>query len=357
MEDRRDARRYDVLDALRGVAALTVVFGHATRAALAGHSLVPRKTLAVVFFFELSGFVLSAAYARRLALGLGFVPFMLRRVIRLYPLIGLATVLGSAWFAATGAFEGSGRRGIAAIVGAALALPTLPTTFSFGFFPVLPPEWSLFFEMIVSALFGAGLGAARFSVLVAVLAVSGTVYAAAQLAHPEGVRPLLIVFEAIATFTTGVLIWRAHASDRLTLPPLPVPLLAVVVVAPCLCPMRFGPLPSLVAAFVVFPVVIAAGAAAGRRPASITERALGGLSYPLYILHWPFLLAADRFVRPAFGPVASITVTVAGAVAASALALVFFDRPVRTALARRFNTDQSREYSSRARIVPSSARS
>ena len=53
------------LDAMRGVAAITVVLFHGAR--LAGVQTMPHGYLAVDMFFALSGFVISRAYDRRLA--------------------------------------------------------------------------------------------------------------------------------------------------------------------------------------------------------------------------------------------------------------------------------------------------
>lgn len=67
-----------------------VLFGHATAIALEGNgTFVPRKELAVTFFWMLSGFVLALAYDQRMRTGMTVRDYLLRRVIRLYPLIVL----------------------------------------------------------------------------------------------------------------------------------------------------------------------------------------------------------------------------------------------------------------------------
>jgi len=53
--------------------------------------------LAVDFFFLLSGFVIAAAYERRLTDGMSLPAFARIRLIRLYPLILLGLLLGVAW--------------------------------------------------------------------------------------------------------------------------------------------------------------------------------------------------------------------------------------------------------------------
>jgi peptidoglycan/LPS O-acetylase OafA/YrhL len=83
--------KYEVLDGMRGVAAIAVVMFHA--ASFFGALRPPSAYLAVDFFFALSGFVLGYAYDRRLAGGMSAVNFMLRRLIRLYPLYIAGTCL------------------------------------------------------------------------------------------------------------------------------------------------------------------------------------------------------------------------------------------------------------------------
>ena len=63
-----NAHRFETLDALRGLAALTVVQMHLPFL-FAAHMPFPHAYLAVDFFFMLSGFVLNYAYGSRLAQG------------------------------------------------------------------------------------------------------------------------------------------------------------------------------------------------------------------------------------------------------------------------------------------------
>ncbi|KAH2558053.1 hypothetical protein KXV42_008944, partial [Aspergillus fumigatus] len=97
MSRNASSSRLHLLDALRGIAAIGVVLHH--EAPLYGApGLFPRAYLAVDFFFALSGFVIAHAYDRRMAEGLGFGGFMLRRFVRLHPIVPLATLIGAlAW--------------------------------------------------------------------------------------------------------------------------------------------------------------------------------------------------------------------------------------------------------------------
>src|SRR5215467_6046222 len=90
---------YLILDGLRGVAAVMVVGLHIFEA----HSTSPLDQiinhgyLAVDFFFVLSGFVIGYAYDdswNKMTLG----GFFKRRLIRLHPMIIIATVIGAITF-------------------------------------------------------------------------------------------------------------------------------------------------------------------------------------------------------------------------------------------------------------------
>ena len=72
---------YDILDGLRGVAALLVIVYHVFECF--DWSPVPHGYLAVDFFFVLSGFVIGYAYDDRWQQGLTAVGFFKRRLIRL----------------------------------------------------------------------------------------------------------------------------------------------------------------------------------------------------------------------------------------------------------------------------------
>lgn len=93
---------YAILDGLRGVAALTVIWYHVFE----GFETSPLDQkfnhgyLAVDFFFILSGFVVGYAYddrwaGRRAGGGMRMRDFLKRRIVRLHPMVVLGSVLGA----------------------------------------------------------------------------------------------------------------------------------------------------------------------------------------------------------------------------------------------------------------------
>ena len=97
---------YHLLDGLRGVAALLVVWYHVFEGfAFAGNTLIEHINhgyLAVDFFFILSGFVISYAYDDRWAKGFTMKQFFLRRLIRLHPMVIMGALIGTITFCLQG---------------------------------------------------------------------------------------------------------------------------------------------------------------------------------------------------------------------------------------------------------------
>ncbi len=91
--------RYEILDGLRGVAALIVVAYHLfeTYATGAHDQVLNHGYLAVDFFFVLSGFVVGYAYDDRWNCMTTW-GFFKRRLVRLHPLIIVGTLIGMATF-------------------------------------------------------------------------------------------------------------------------------------------------------------------------------------------------------------------------------------------------------------------
>lgn len=87
--------RYEILDGLRGVAAILVVLFHIMETYAAGpaEQIINHGYLAVDFFFLLSGFVIGYAYDDRWD-KMTTWGFFKRRLVRLHPMVIMGTVIG-----------------------------------------------------------------------------------------------------------------------------------------------------------------------------------------------------------------------------------------------------------------------
>src|SRR6476620_3663373 len=88
-------QHFEILDGLRGIAALAVVIFHFMEWVFSDSSknFIGHGFLAVDFFFCLSGFVIGYAYDNRIE-KMGVKEFFKSRLIRLHPLVILGSVLG-----------------------------------------------------------------------------------------------------------------------------------------------------------------------------------------------------------------------------------------------------------------------
>lgn len=122
---------YDLLDGLRGVAALMVLWYHVFEGyAFAGNTAIETFNhgyLAVDFFFLLSGFVIGYAYDDRWGKSLTLKEFFKRRVIRLHPMVIMGAVLGVVAFCMQGSEQWDGTP----IALSMIMLSMLCTIFSF----------------------------------------------------------------------------------------------------------------------------------------------------------------------------------------------------------------------------------
>lgn len=91
--------RYEILDGLRGVAAMIVILFHSleTYIPFFGTQHVNHGYLAVDFFFVLSGFVIGYAYDDRWK-DMSTWNFFKRRLIRLHPMVVAGTLVGACLF-------------------------------------------------------------------------------------------------------------------------------------------------------------------------------------------------------------------------------------------------------------------
>jgi len=300
-------RRFEALDGCRGLAALVVLAYHVFAYA---HPEGPLSGgyLAVDLFFVLSGFVLAHAYGPRLQAGLSPARFMGLRLARLWPAYGLGIAA-----AVTIALLTTRPAGLWEATLTALLFLPVPQDLGQGpsLFPLDLPAWSLFFELAANltyAVLHRFLTVRRLFALLA-LAVIGLIIVACRADglhagwapdnFPGGAP------RAAFGFFAGVLIqrlWPAGLKPASGSVPALVGLAALsVLLVPVAVPFR--PVFDVLVVVLVFPFSVAALAAA-KLPTGLgrVTAAIGLISYPLYVLHMPFmpwLRASPLLVLPA----------------------------------------------------------
>lgn len=356
---------YNILDGLRGVAALTVVCYHLFEAFATSHidQRINHGYLAVDFFFLLSGFVMGYAYDDRWNT-MSVKDFIRRRLIRLHPMVVMGALIGAAMFYT----QGCSVWDVTKISVGMLLLSTLlnalmiPVTTGFEIrgvgemYPLNGPSWSLMFEYIGNLLYAlfirrfstrlltvlvvlAGCGLTAFSVW-GPLGDIGAGFAMTGADMTGGSLRLLFSFSA------GLLLSRVFKPVKVR-GAFWIGAVAIVTVAAI---PRIGGSEHLwmngvydaFCAVVLFPLLVYVSAS-GRTTDRITTRIckfLGDISYPLYMVHYPFIYLYYAWVKNenlTFGESFPGTATlVVVSVALAWLCLKFYDEPVRKWLTKRF---------------------
>ena len=186
---------YNVLDGLRGVAAITVVCFHIFEAFATSHldQRINHGYLAVDFFFMLSGFVVGYAYDDRWKT-MTIKEFIKRRIIRLHPMVVMGAIIGAImfYFQVCSVWDVSKvtltSLAIATLLNA-LLIPALPGHEIRGLgemFPLNGPSWSLFFEYIGNMLYALFMRKLSTKVLAIFVALFGIGLASFAILGPLG---------------------------------------------------------------------------------------------------------------------------------------------------------------------------
>ncbi len=339
------SKRFDLLDGLRGVAAIAVMLHHYTQHT--GRDWFGGAWVAVDLFFVLSGFVIAHSYSKKILGGMSFREFMLARFVRLGPLyilglaMGLCAVLLS--IAKSGTPQLSNvQLATATVLGAAwlpyfnhIAWPFGPDTVVGAIFPLNDPAWSLFFELFVNTVFIAylckfrKLPNATYSILAFVAFLACTVITRRINPGWDAANFLMGFPRVIAEFFAGVLIFSIGLQHKK-----PRPLLsAVVTAAALLCFCVGSPKIAFYNSLTLVPLSVALLCAVsiegvGRHICKV----LGELSYPLYVIHFPvYRLLFESFEMRALTPLVQ-TLVVAAVSIALALMLARADQEIRRKL-------------------------
>ncbi|WP_374569991.1 acyltransferase family protein [Phenylobacterium sp.] len=297
-------RRYATLDALRGVAAVSVVLYHCHTILQCGN-IFPRGYLAVDFFFMLSGFVLSHAYERKLLGETALPAFLARRAARLVPISAAGVLIGALYlFVHSKLNPGASDPTGLVVLGVALNLLLLPVFWrsrntEWKLFVGDSPLWSLFLEFIANAFWASCLVRLPTRWLAVFCAGAFVALAACVMRYgsadigwewPSFVGGLARV---LFGFTVGCLAYRLE--PRWRLPRLVALLSPVMLVAALAVRLPIAWWDVFVIAMVM-PFVLLAGASATGEPPRLAIL-LGEISYPLYATHGPLLEMVGDIVR------------------------------------------------------------
>ena len=364
---------YELLDGLRGVAALLVLFYHifegfafaeATNGAGSGIiTTLNHGHIAVDFFFILSGFVISYAYDDRWG-KMSVGEFFKRRLIRLHPMLIMGALIGAIAFAIEGYTRWDGTTASVEWVMIALlltmfmipALPGMPYEVRGNgeMFPLNGPTWSLFFEYLGNICYALFMRRMSTKILVLFTLLLGIVHAWFFVGDVSGYDMIGVGWtidkvnfwggfvRMLFPFSMGMLLAR-------TLTPQKVKgafwICSVMLVALFAVPyipsdggISLNSLYEFVCIVLIFPLLVwlgACGTAEGGL--SRINKTLGELSYPLYIVHYPimyifykWLIKNEIYTLSECWHIALLVVI--SSIALAYLCLKFYDRPLRKLL-------------------------
>ena len=309
---------YAILDGLRGVAAIMVIFYHVFEAFATSpfDQRFNHGYLAVDFFFILSGFVIGYAYDDRWK-KMTVKDFFKRRLIRLHPMIVMGFVLGAHTFVIQGSEKWDGTPTPVSMIMLAtlLSLFLIPAYPGAGYevrgngemFPLNGPSWSLFFEYIGNILYALILRRMGTKALTVLVALAGAGLASFAVFNFSGAGHLGVGWtladnnflggslRLMFAFSAGLLMSRVFKPVNIRgafwiSSLIIVVLLSMPYISSKATPWMNGIYDS-VCVILVFPLVVYLGAS-GKTTDKFTTRLckfLGDISYPLYMVHYPFM--------------------------------------------------------------------
>lgn len=365
---------YEILDGLRGVAALLVVFYHIFEGLSFAEGGTPITTinhgyLAVDFFFILSGFVIGYAYDDRLGRTMTLGNFFKRRLIRLHPMIIMGAVLGVIFYCLQGCVKWDGTHVATSMIMLALlcALFFIPATPGAGYdirgngemFPLNGPSWSLFFEYIGNILYAVfihRLSNKALTALVFLLGIGLAWFALFDVAGYgmigvgwtlDGVNFLGGSLRMLFPFSLGMLLSRNFKPVKVR----GAFWICSIVLLALFCvpyiegnsPICWNGLFEAICILFIFPVLVWLGASGKTTDKHSTQicKFSGDISFPLYAVHYPVMylfyawLIDNKYYT--FGEVWPVALIVyIGSILLAYLCLKCYDEPVRKWLSRKF---------------------
>ena len=369
---------YQLLDGLRGVAAILVVFYHifegfafAELTNGAGDGLITTLNhghIAVDFFFILSGFVISYAYDDRWA-NMGTWQFLKRRLVRLHPMLVMGAVIGVVAFAAVGFGKWDGTTASTGWVMVAMlltmfmipAVPGVPYEVRGNgeMFPLNGPAWSLFFEYLGNVIYALIIRRLSTKILTILTIVLGCVHAWFFVGNVSGYDMVGVgwtiddvnfwggLVRMLFPFTVGMLLARTFKPHKVKGAFWICSVILVALFAMPYIPsdgkVSLNSLYEVVCIAVIFPAVVWLGACGMcGNVAAKASCLLGDISYPLYIVHYPVMyifyawLIEKKYytLQECFG---MVLIVVLSSVLLALLCLKLYDEPVRRWLSKKIS--------------------
>ncbi len=361
---------YGILDGLRGVAALMVIWYHIFEGFAT--SPVDQKFnhgyLAVDFFFILSGFVTGYAYDDRWQ-SMSVKEFFRRRLVRLHPMVILGALFGAVCFMIQGSVQWNGTHVpfgnvLLSLLSGMLLLPCFPggageVRGNGEMFPLNGPSWSLFFEYIGNIMYALFLRRLSTKWLRVFVAVSGLGYAAFAVLNGSGTYSMGVgwtmaghnfiggFLRVTFAFSAGLLLSRGFRPIKIKgafwiCSAMIIGLLSVPYPGSEAAPVNG--IYDAVCTILIFPAIVylgASGSTAGNGKGASYRicRFLGDISYPLYIIHYPIMYLFYSWLWKnglTFGQTWPVAVLIfIGAQMLAYACLKLYDEPVRRRLSRR----------------------
>ncbi|MBT1702544.1 acyltransferase family protein [Chryseosolibacter indicus] len=339
---------FEILDGLRGVAALAVVIFHFMEWVFPDFSknFIAHGFLAVDFFFCLSGFVIGYAYDGRLPkIGLG--EFFKLRLIRLHPLVVLGSVVGLLGFlfdpfALSSAYD---IRALALLFVCSVFLIPLPLMEErfFNLFALNAPAWSLFWEYVANVFYALVLYKVRnrsLAVLTMLAAVGICIvsYRTGNLLGGWSKDNFLDGGARVAcSFLAGLFLYRSNwiIKNNLGFAGLSI-LLFFAFIMPW---SDWNWLTETLVVLFYFPLMVSLGAGSILSPRlKKVCQFSGNISYPLYMTHYAAIWIFGSYFtskKPLTNELVFIVILgVVFLIVAAYAAMVFYDVPVRRYLSK-----------------------
>ncbi len=359
-------KHYEILDALRGVAAIMVVIFHVfeTHNTSRFDQIMNHGYLAVDFFFLLSGFVIGYAYDDRWG-KMSLKQFFTRRLIRLHPMIIMGMIVGAVlyYFQVSDLWPIIGQTPVWKMLLVMLfgftLLPLTPSMEIRGWTEMHPldgPAWSLFYEYIGNILYAIFVRKFSNVALSILVFVTGIALIHFLVTGPNGdviggwsLTPTQVhigFLRLLFPFFGGLLLSRITKPTQINQAFLWCSLLVIL----SLSIPRIGDDTTIwmngiyesIIIIVVFPAIVYMGASGTLegKTAKGLGKFLGDISYPIYITHYPIIYTYTAWVKDNKVSLSEAwpygLLVIISSISLAYICLKFYDIPVRKWLTDRY---------------------